>query len=143
LELGYEVNGDSILAGNFVGSTNTTGSLPNRFIYIVGADAAINKRFTAAFDLYGQHLSDSPRLVSTPFTDLGKCSDINCDTLTPGTTHGNVAGATSGSNLVDASFGVKVRAYGKLVVTGNVLVKLNDDGLRAKAVPLVGVGYSF
>ena len=143
VELGYEVNGDSILAGNFVGGANTTGSLPNRFIYIVGADAAINKRLTAAFDLYGQHLSDSPRLVSTPFTDLGKCSDINCTAPTAGTTHANVAGATTGSNLVDASFGVKVRAYGKLVVTGNVLVKLNDDGLRAKAVPLVGVGYSF
>ena len=143
VELGYEVNGDSILAGNFVGSTNSTGSLPNRFIYIVGADAAINKRLTAAFDLYGQHLSDSPRLVSTTYTDLGKCSDVTCTSLAAGTTHPNVAGVTTGSNLVDASFGVKVRAYGKLVVTGNVLVKLNDDGLRAKVVPLVGVGYSF
>jgi hypothetical protein len=142
-ELGYEVNGDSILAGDFVGTANKAGSLPNRFIYIVGADAAINKRLTAAFDLYGQHLSDSPRLVSSPYTDLGKCSDINCTTLATGTTHSNVAGATSGSNLVDASFGVKVRAFGKLVITGNVLVKLNDDGLRARAVPLVGVGYSF
>jgi hypothetical protein len=143
VELGYEVNGDSILAGDFVGKANTKGSMPNRFIYIAGADAAINKRLTAAFDLYGQHLIDAVRLESTPFTDFGKCSDFACTTLTPGTAHPNVSGSTSGSNQLDASLGLKVRAFGKLVVTGNVLIKLNDDGLRARAVPLVGVGYSF
>jgi len=142
VELGYEVNGDSILAGDFVGNANTTGSLPNRFIYIVGADAAINKRLTAAFDLYGQHLIDSVRLVPTQYTDLGRCSDIACTTLTPGTTHPTVSGPTSGSNQLDASLGLKVRAFGKLVVTGNVLIKLNDDGLRARAVPLVYSNFS-
>lgn len=142
-ELGYEVNGDSILAGNFVGASKSTGSLPNRFIYVVGADAAVTRRLTAAFDLYGQHLFDSPRLTPTLFTDKGKCSDTNCTQFTPGTTHPNVIGTTSGSNLLDASVGLKVRAFGKLVVTGNALIKLNDDGLRAKVVPLVGVGYSF
>jgi len=142
-ELGYEVNGDSILAGDFVGATSSKGSLPNRFIYILGADAAINHRITAAFDLYGQHLFDSPRLVSSQFTDKGTCVDIACTTVTPGTTHPDVSGVSSGSDLLDASLGLKVRAFGKLVVTGNVLIKLNDDGLRAKAVPLVGIGYSF
>jgi hypothetical protein len=83
-------------------------------------------------------------LVSGQLTDFGKCSDVSCTPpLTPGTTHPNVVGATSGSNLVDLSLGFKVRAFSQLVVTGNVLIKLNDDGLRAKAVPLVGVGYSF
>ena len=142
-ELGYEVNGDSILAGNFVGASNSSGSLPNRFIYIVGADAAVTRRLTAAFDLYGQHLFDSPRLTPSQFTDKGKCVDDACNTVNPGTAHPNVAGVTSGSNLLDASVGLKVRAFGKLVLTGNVLIKLNDDGLRAKVVPLVGVGYSF
>jgi outer membrane putative beta-barrel porin/alpha-amylase len=146
VDLGYEVNGDSILAGEFVGptATNKAESLPNRFIYVVGADASIIKRLTAAIDLYGQHLIDSPRLVSSQFTDFGKCSDVNCTPpLTPGTTHPNVVGAITGSNLVDLSLGFKVQAFTKLVITGNVLIKLNDDGLRAKAVPLVGVGYSF
>jgi hypothetical protein len=30
-----------------------------------------------------------------------------------------------------------------LLATGNVLLKLNDSGLRAKAVPLAGISYSF
>jgi Putative MetA-pathway of phenol degradation len=142
-ELGYEVNGDSILAGNFVGASNSSGSLPNRLIYIVGADAAVTRRLTAAFDLYGQHLFDAPQLKPTLFTDKGKCVDDACNTVDPGTTHPDVTGTTAGSNLLDASLGLKVRAFGKLVLTGNVLIKLNDDGLRAKAVPLVGMGYSF
>jgi hypothetical protein len=143
VELGYEVNGDTVLAGDFVGTANTTGELPNRFVYIAGADTAINKRLTVAFDLYGQHLFDSPRLVSSQFTDKGACVDAGCTVVTPGTTHPDVTGSTSGLNMLDASVGFKVRAFGKLVVTGNVLLKLNDDGLRAKAVPLVGLGYSF
>jgi hypothetical protein len=42
--------------------------------------------------------------------------------------------------------GIKVRPFHKvsrLVFTANVLVRLDDGGLRSKAVPLVGVGYTF
>lgn len=144
VEMGYEVNGSSILAGNFIGAANTTGTLPNRFIYIVGADASVTKRLTAAFDLYGQHLSNTPRLVPTTYTDLGKCSDPDCTPpITAGTTHPNVSGGSSTLKLLDISLGLKLRLLNKVVVTGNVLIKANDEGLRAKAIPLVGVGYSF
>jgi hypothetical protein len=39
--------------------------------------------------------------------------------------------------------GIKVNPFGKLVVSGNVLIKLNNAGLRANYVPLVGVSYKF
>jgi hypothetical protein len=42
--------------------------------------------------------------------------------------------------------GVKIRPFAnvsKLVFTANVLVRLDDGGLRAKPAPLVGVGYTF
>ena len=144
--IGYEVNGDSILAGNFVGPTapNNKASLPNRFIYIVGADATIVKRLTAAFDIYGQRLFSAAQLVSSPYTDLGKCSDVICTTVTPGSTHPNFAFNNHADiNITSASLGLKFRAYGKLVVTGNVLLKLDDGGLRSKAIPLGGVSYTF
>lgn len=144
-EIGYEVNGDSILAGDFVGTsaTGTKGSLPNRFLYIVGADVAIVRRLTAAFDLFGQRLFGAPQVVASSYTDQGKCSDVNCTTVTPGTTHPNISQATSDVNITNASIGMKYRAIGNLVVTGNVLLKMDDGGLRARAVPLVGVSYSF
>jgi outer membrane putative beta-barrel porin/alpha-amylase len=145
-ELGYEWNGKSILAGDFVGptATNAKGSLPNRFVYTVGADVSIVKRLTGAFDLFGQRLFNSTQLFSNPYTDLGKCSDVNCTSLTAGTTHPNL-GVHLGAdyNIVNASVGLKYQAIHKLVLTGNVLFKLNDNGLRATAVPLVGVSYNF
>ncbi len=144
-EVGYEWNGESLLAGDFVGptATNSKASLPNRFIYIVGADASLTRRLTAAFDIYGQRLLNSAQLVSNPYTDLGKCSDVNCTTLTPGTTHPDFAFNHADVNITNASLGLKFRMVGKLVLTGNVLLKLDDGGLRSKAIPLVGASYSF
>jgi len=46
-------------------------------------------------------------------------------------------------SIVDASLGAKVRLFRHLLVTGNVLLKLNDSGLRAKVVPLAGISYTF
>jgi hypothetical protein len=145
-DIGYEVNGDSILAGNIVGptATNAKGSLPDRFVYILGADVAVVKRLTAAFDFYGQRQFGVPQLVSSPFTDFGKCSDVNCTTLTPGTARPDVTVRNNiDYNIFDASVGLKYRVAKNLVLTGNALIKLNDSGLRANVIPLVGVSYTF
>jgi Putative MetA-pathway of phenol degradation len=145
-EIGYEWNGDSILAGDFVGATapNSKRALPNRFVYTVGADVSIVKRLTGAFDLYGQRLFGVPQLFSNPYTDLGTCSDIACTSLTAGTTHPNLGViAKTDYNIINASVGLKYKLVHNLVLTGNVLLKLNDSGLRATAIPLVGVSYSF
>ena len=144
--IGYEVNGKSILAGSFVHvPTNTTGSLPNRFIYTIGADVSIVKRLTGAFDFYGQRLFTAPQLFSSPFTDLGHCADAACSmaTFTAGTTHPDLGVRNTDYNILSAAFGLKYRIAHQFVLTGNVLVKLNDSGLRAKAIPLVGASYSF
>jgi hypothetical protein len=144
-EIGYEVNGKSTLAGDFVGptATNAKVGLPDRFVYIVGADASIVKRLTASFDIYGQRLFGVPQLFATTFTDFGKCSDINCTTLTPGTTHPDVGVRTTDYNITNASIGLKYRLFSHLVVTGNALIKLDDAGLRSTVVPLAGISYSF
>lgn len=144
-EVGYEVNGNSILAGDFAGlmATGAKGSLPNRFVYILGADASIMRRLSASFDFYGQRFLSAAKLVATPYTDQGSCSDSNCTTLTPGTTHPNVTQTTGDIDIRSLAFGVKYRPTSNLVVTGNVLVKVDDGGLRSRAVPLVGVSYSF
>jgi hypothetical protein len=124
--------------------TNTKGSLPDRFVYTVGADVGIVKRLTGAFDFYGQRLFGVPQLFSNPYTDLGHCSDINCTTLTAGTTHPDLGVRTGVDyNILNASFGLKYRLLRNLVISGNVLVKLDDNGLRSTTVPLVGASYNF
>jgi hypothetical protein len=152
-EVGYEVNGGSTLAGNNLvpsgSATVAKGSLPNRFLYIVGADVVITKRLTGAFDIYGQRLFSAPQFVSQPYQDYGNCSGatnadaVNCAVYTPGTAHPDVAQKIADVNITSASLGLKLRAFSKLVITGNVLLKLDDGGLRSRAVPLVGVSYSF
>ena len=142
--IGYESNGKSILAGNVVGaSSNTKGKLPDRFIYVVGADASIFKRLTAAFDLYGQRLYGAPEVLSSQFVDFGKCSDEACTAVAPGVAHPILTSKGTDLNILDASIGAKIRLIRNLVATGNVLLKLNDSGLRAKVVPLAGISYSF
>jgi hypothetical protein len=151
--VGYELNGHSVLAGSNIvpGATNPVarGSLPNRLLYTVGADVRVTRRLTAAFDLYGQRLFGSPELVSQTYTDLGNCSGptnadaVNCTVYTPGTTHPDVTQKITDENIDDASLGLKYRLWSSLVVTGNVLLKLNEGGLRSKVVPLVGVSYTF
>jgi Putative MetA-pathway of phenol degradation len=154
-EVGYEWNGNSTLAGTNIvpapaGTTPTdTGKLPNRFVYIVGADVRVVKRLTAAFDIYGQRLFGSPELVSQTYMGLGNCagptnsSGSACGTYTPGTSHPDIAQKTTDVNITDASLGLKYRLAGRLVITGNVLLKLDDGGLRSKAIPLVGASYNF
>jgi len=41
------------------------------------------------------------------------------------------------------SVGLKANPVGHLLVSLNALVKLNDGGVRARVVPLVGLSYSF
>jgi hypothetical protein len=36
-----------------------------------------------------------------------------------------------------------VKPVGGLLLTGNVLIKINDGGLRAKFIPLIGLSYTF
>jgi hypothetical protein len=125
------------------------GSLPNRFVYIVGADVVITKRLTGALDIYGQRLFSAPQFVSQPYQDYGNCSGatnadaVNCAVYTPGTTHPDVAQKIANVNITNGSLGLKLRPFSNLVFTGNVLLKLDRGGLRSRAVPLVGVSYSF
>jgi len=143
--LGYEWNGKSILAGEFVATATTKGSMPDRFVYTVGADVSIVKRLTAAFDIYGQRFFSVPKLFSSPYTDLGHCSDLACSPAgyTTGTTHANLAVRTVDYNVTSASIGLKYRLLRNLVIAGNVLLKLDDNGLRSTVVPLVGASYNF
>lgn len=51
---------------------------------------------------------------------------------------------TDGDYDVDnLALGLKLNAWKKLLLLGNATIKLNDGGLRATVVPLVGISYSF
>ena len=135
VNIGYQKNGSSILAGDI--NTDSKASLPDQFIWTVGADARVLKRLTLALDILGQRVFDAPRLVASTFA-------TNPSTLfTTSQTLPNVTVVHQSYDAINGSAGIKVNLGGNFLATANLLIKLNDSGLRANLSPLFGVSYAF
>jgi hypothetical protein len=130
--LGYEFNGSSILAGNPL--TGTKGRLPDQLFYSAGMDASVTRKLTLAMDLLGQRLYAAPGLKLGAWEDVLK--DSHPDVL-------NIIPIHRSFNRNDLAVGAKYELHGNLLLTGNVQFKLDDGGLRAKVVPLIGISYTF
>jgi len=128
---GFEGNGNSILAGTVTSQPVTKAQLPNVFTYSAGADASIRRWIGLSGDYIGTSLLNAARIENSTFTDY------------KGINHANVNTFTSTVNQANISLGAKVRPVARLLVTGNVLFRLNDEGLHFKPSPLIGVSYVF
>jgi hypothetical protein len=109
--------------------------LPSDLDYSGGVDIGIVKRLTFVADLVGQHYFNAPRVTpakpapsSVPTALIGK--------PTVGIANGDYDSDSLG-------LGFKVNPVGHLLISANVLIRLNTGGLRADYVPLVGVSYKF
>ena len=130
--IGYQINGSSILAGNPV--LGTEARIPDQLLYSAGLDANINRKLTLAVDFLGARLYDAPGVRQGPWVDLVGVS--HPDILQTFPTHQSF-------NMNDLAAGGKYSLHGNLLLTGNVQFKLDDGGLRARVVPLVGLSYTF
>lgn len=131
---GFEWNGSSILAGDV--ATGAKGRLPREFFYSGGVDVGVTHRLTVAVDLLGARVFNTFGLIPVTFTDQGDTTGVHRSVP-------DVFDVQQSFNMDDMSLGVKYSPIGNLLVTANVQFKLNDGGLRAKAVPLAGVSYTF
>lgn len=131
LNVAYQWNGDTLLAKNINGQED---NLPGFFGYAVGVDAGL-KRVTVIADLLGQHFFDAAQ-VSTP-RNIPVTIDQNPTTLS------SVTPINGSYDVTSLSLGVKVNPVAQLLLSGNLLIKLNSGGLRATVVPLAGISYSF
>ena len=130
LDLGYQWNGTSFLATNKAGIEQ---NLPGFFYYSVGVDAGVTKRVTLVADLLGQHFFNAPQITSARSISI------------PGQTgsFSSVEPITDAYGTNNIAIGTKVNPVGHLLITANVLLKIDNGGLRAKAVPMGGLSYSF
>jgi hypothetical protein len=86
-----------------------------------------------AIDLLGQRVIDAPRLLPETFT-----------ALIGGGTWPNIAFEQASSfNVNNGAIGLKVNPGGNLLLNFNMLLKLDNGGLRDKVTPLVGIAYTF
>jgi hypothetical protein len=154
---GYEWNGSSFLAGN-IAPSQTLGTvapskdnLPGQFFYSAGAEVGVLKRLSAAFDFLGQEFINAPRIAPNTYPELPACTlpapQPSCG---PGAGAFNATGATdpdfrafkASYSTAAAAVGLRFRPFRKLLLTANVVTKLNDPGLRSKFIPLLGISYS-
>lgn len=153
---GYQWNGSSFLAGNLAPSQNqgfvaaTKDNLPSQLYYSVGAEYGVLKRLTAAVDFLGQEFINAPRIAASTYQELPACTLPALPTPQPACNSFAASGAVdpdfrsfkANYATADAAVGLRFKPFGKLLLTANVVTKLNDAGLRSKFVPLLGISYS-
>jgi hypothetical protein len=125
LNVGYQWNGSSLLGGPLLGEE---GRLPRVFSYAVGTEVGVIKRATMTLDLIGERLFNADRSSYV----FNKVIDPTSVVIT-----------TRSINMKDGSVGAKVNPWRTLLLTGNLGVRLDRSGLRARLIPLGGVSYTF
>jgi hypothetical protein len=109
---------------------------------ILGYDQKIANWFTLAIDVLGRFELGNP-IASMQFP-----TSVNTKRVVGSTTYTNTISLTNlpyyhNDNTVDASFGVKLELKEALLLMTNVIVPLNHTGLRADAIPTVGMEFGF
>jgi hypothetical protein len=129
--LGYQFNGHSVLAANL--ATGPKGHLPNVVTYDVGLDAGVRSWVSVSADFLGQSLRGVFKTEQIVFPDT---NGVSYTTLTPG-------GGYVSRNQLSFAVGGKFKPVGKLIVSADVLFRLDEPGLHSRPVPLIGVSYRF
>jgi hypothetical protein len=130
INAGYQWNGESILGGE--PGSGEAKDLPDLAQYSAGAVIEVHPRITAAVDVLGRYVIDSPRLQLEDFHALDNQTILPNITFTSGSFH-----------EISAAAGLKINLFGRLLLDMNLLVRLNQAGLRDKISPLVGIEYAF
>jgi hypothetical protein len=136
-KIGYQWNTNTEL--NFqINPTTNVGSnhaLPGGLQYDVGADYAATRTLTFAADLLGSQYLNTPELSrSTTTLQTTNLGNITLPSTSP---------VTASYSISNISAGLKWGPWRNLVFSGNVLFQLNNNGLRSRPTPLVGLAYKF
>ncbi len=130
LNLGYQWNGSSTLAGD--PAAGVSRDLPDHGFFTVGADMGVGKRLTLALDVLGQYLLDAPRVRLVDFHALDGTSVFP-----------NLQFVNEDYLILSGAVGFKFNVVADMLVDFNLLFNLNDNGMRDKITPLIGIEYGF
>jgi hypothetical protein len=132
LNLGYQWNGSSILAGD--PETGTKGDLPDQILYAFGADIGVNEKFSLTTDWLGRRATDSPRVHLQTFTASGPAATVTLD---------DIAIDRESFWSSSAAVGFKANLSGRLLLDFNLRFTVGTNGLTDRVTPLVGFEYGF
>jgi len=129
LNIAYQWNGTSILAGN--PQTGVRGNQSDQVQYALGFDLGVTRKLTFAADYLGQQQLQGDRVKRVDYLAANGAIFPNVQ----------VTRARFGQNA--ASMGIKVNPIAELLVTFNLLIALDDNGLRDRVAPMIGLSYTF
>ena len=128
--------------------TGTKSTLPGFAFFSTGTDIGLGRRLTLAVDYLGQGTINAPRIQRATY-DVNNPSNASLSgapfSLSSGQTSFATieAGGMQTYNQSNLATGFKYNLFDKLIVTGNLLIALNDGGLRERIAPLIGLSYIF
>ena len=131
------------LGYTFSGSgSEMIGELPDELNYSAGFDLGVHPRASFAVDFVGRTQLDAERLVEVDrtflYTHQRDPTIFEAVRQTP-----DVDAVPSNRNIMYLSTGLKVNPFGRILIVGNVLFALNDDGLQDTVTPYIGIDYTF
>jgi hypothetical protein len=135
MKLSYQWNGNSQVM-NLQTAPNT--GLPGGLEYAAGADFKLIRSLTAAVDLLGNQFVNVPSFTVAPTNLPGPAGTGGIPKSISSTSPTNLTYTT-----VNFSGGLKWSPKAHFLLYGNVLVQLNNVGLRSDPVPLFGIAYNF
>jgi hypothetical protein len=135
LKLSYQWNGNSQVM-DLQSASKTT--LPGGLQYAGGADLKLNRSLTLATDILGN------QFVNVPSFTLGK-TNLPGPSGKDGIPSSIASTTPTNETYTTANFsgGLKWSPKAHFLLYGNVLVQLNNVGLRSDPVPLFGIAYNF
>lgn len=128
----YQWNGQSSLAGDV--RSGAKADLPDQFVYALGADVLVAERLSVVFDVFGQRVVDSPRLVTRTSTRSGVAGSVTLP---------DILFATESYWTSAGGLGMKGNLAPRLLVTFNLRFAIADGGLTDRLSPLLGMEWSF
>jgi hypothetical protein len=152
LNVGYQWNGQSILAGNVTGTTvsenandqtvvqtgnSTKKRLPDQVFYSLGVDFGVTSRLTLVADYLGQTLINTPRVFQTNYITQNIPGGTGAISLN------DISGGQDTIGLNSGAVGFKYNLFDQLLFTGDLLFRLDNRGLRQDVTPLVALSYAF
>jgi hypothetical protein len=162
-DAGWQFSGKSVLGGALTPAevsqtagfgppfTASKGDLPDVFSWAGGVELALGRRSTLVADILGNQVGlihGIPNTTTETLSNLLYPTGVNGDSTGAAVpTKVSASGLVSAGNVsfgqYSGSFGYKVKIVGNLIANVNALVRLDNNGLTARVVPLFGLGYSF
>ena len=132
-DIAYRYNGSSVLAGS---AQSNTAPLPHLLDYSAGVDVGILRSLSVTGDFLGQTFFNANRIFEgiPPNTTT---QDIECNPTGASTCQSQTF------NTKTFALGGKINPAGNLLISANVLIKLDHNGLHYKPAPMIGISYTF